>query len=262
MSQTPAGWYPQPDGQQRYWDGNAWTDQFAPGAPPVSPSTPGTGGGMHQPAPVADKRNWFLRHKILTAIAGIAVIAGIGQAASGGGGGAQNPAAVSDKSQTQPVQRKGDSSKAKSDNGTKTSAVADNEPDSKASGLNVPVRDGKFEFIVKSIDCGKKSVGGEFANQKAQGQYCLVKMTVRNIGDKAQMLAGGNQFAYDAKGREFTNDTAAEIFIEGNNTFLENINPGNSAVGTLVFDIPKNVEITKLKLHDSMFSGGVEVQAT
>ena len=25
----PAGWYPGPDGRKRYWDGHAWTDQFA-----------------------------------------------------------------------------------------------------------------------------------------------------------------------------------------------------------------------------------------
>jgi uncharacterized membrane protein YeaQ/YmgE (transglycosylase-associated protein family) len=29
----PAGWYPDPDGSgQRYWDGQQWTDQIAPGA--------------------------------------------------------------------------------------------------------------------------------------------------------------------------------------------------------------------------------------
>ncbi|GAB3439054.1 hypothetical protein GCM10027517_12010 [Phycicoccus ginsengisoli] len=31
MSQAPAGWYPQEDGRQRYWDGSAWTEHFAPG---------------------------------------------------------------------------------------------------------------------------------------------------------------------------------------------------------------------------------------
>lgn len=28
--QAPAGWYPQPDGIQRYWDGEAWTAHQAP----------------------------------------------------------------------------------------------------------------------------------------------------------------------------------------------------------------------------------------
>lgn len=31
MSSTPAGWYPQPDGTQRYWDGASWTEHVAPG---------------------------------------------------------------------------------------------------------------------------------------------------------------------------------------------------------------------------------------
>jgi hypothetical protein len=41
---APAGWHLQPDGQERYWDGTAWTDQFRaplasdPTAPPPAPS--------------------------------------------------------------------------------------------------------------------------------------------------------------------------------------------------------------------------------
>jgi len=44
---TPAGWYPQPDGRQRYWNGQRWTENFAPGAaPPVTTpvTTPATVG--------------------------------------------------------------------------------------------------------------------------------------------------------------------------------------------------------------------------
>ena len=26
---TPAGWYPDDSGQQRYWDGNAWTEHVS-----------------------------------------------------------------------------------------------------------------------------------------------------------------------------------------------------------------------------------------
>jgi len=44
---SPAGWYPQPDGRQRYWDGQQWTENFAPGAAPVT--TPATGGEPAHP---------------------------------------------------------------------------------------------------------------------------------------------------------------------------------------------------------------------
>lgn len=47
MTGTPAGWYDDPEqpGQQRYWDGNAWTEHRAPGAqgaptPPPAPAVP------------------------------------------------------------------------------------------------------------------------------------------------------------------------------------------------------------------------------
>lgn len=43
MSETPAGWYPQADGTQRYWDGNAWTEHIAPGPGPQAPQ-PGFAG--------------------------------------------------------------------------------------------------------------------------------------------------------------------------------------------------------------------------
>lgn len=45
MAQAPAGWYPQPDGTQRYWDGNAWTEHIhgtpsaAADAPPPAADT-------------------------------------------------------------------------------------------------------------------------------------------------------------------------------------------------------------------------------
>ncbi|MEP9382156.1 DUF2510 domain-containing protein [Nocardioides cheoyonin] len=40
MTQTPAGWYPDGQGQERYWDGSAWTEQTrAPEAPaPEAPA--------------------------------------------------------------------------------------------------------------------------------------------------------------------------------------------------------------------------------
>lgn len=38
---TPAGWYPDPEnsGQQRYWDGNAWTENSAPRGASPAPAT-------------------------------------------------------------------------------------------------------------------------------------------------------------------------------------------------------------------------------
>ena len=58
-----------------------------------------------------------------------------------------------------------------------------------------------------------------------------------------------------------TRPTALLASISKRNTraFLEDINPGNSVKGIVVFDIPKDGQIVKLELHDSAFSGGVVV---
>ncbi|WP_232847893.1 DUF4352 domain-containing protein [Occultella kanbiaonis] len=122
-------------------------------------------------------------------------------------------------------------------------------------GVGAAVRDGKFEFVVTSIETGVSEVGSEYFNERAQGQFVLVHLTVTNIGETPQYFSDGDQQLFDAAGREF----AAGIWIEGNDTFVTEINPGNTVDGTIVFVIPADAIPTTLELHDSFLSGGVEV---
>lgn len=129
-----------------------------------------------------------------------------------------------------------------------------------AVGLNQPARDGKFEFTVTKVECGIAQVGGEYLNKKAQGQFCLVNVTVKNIGNEARTFNDSSQYAYNAAGQKYDADGAAGIYLDrDSHAFLEDINPGNSVNGIVVFDIPKDAKIVKLELHDSSFSGGVVV---
>jgi hypothetical protein len=127
-------------------------------------------------------------------------------------------------------------------------------------GLNTAVRDGKLEFVVTSVSCGHKSLGRDPIVRKPEGQYCIVALTVTNIGTEAVPFADTFQKAIGPGGEEYGTDTTAGIFAnEGGRTIWNVIDPGNKVTGKIVFDIPKDAKIAKLVLHDTPFSGGVTV---
>ena len=290
---TPAGWYPQPDGQQRYWDGQQWTQNFAPGTPLVLP-------------PAVAQKNWFLRHKILSAIGALLLIGMFSSLANGGSKSvtiapvgdpvatsatpdqatadkaaadqaatdkaaadkaAADKAAADKAAADKAAAAKAAADKAAADKAAAAKAAADKAAAAKAAAaaaapqLGKTVRDGKFAFTVTAIKCGIAQVGtNEFLIQKAQGQYCRASLTVENIGSEAQTMFASNQYLLDTKGRKFSADATANLYDDSAKLMFEEINPGNSIKGFVYFDVPKGTAVSKLELHDSAFSGGIEVR--
>jgi hypothetical protein len=208
-------------------------------------------------------RSWFARHKLLTALGVLAVLVVGISLASGGDGDA--PAAGAGTSPSAPAATEDAAPEATAPETTAPETTAagpaeDAAPaEPAAAGIGQPVRDGKFEFTVTSVEPGVARVGNEFLNKTAQGQFVLVHLTVTNIGDEAQYLFGDNQYAYDSAGRRFSADSEAGIYLEESASFINEINPGNTVEGIVVFDVPTDVTLTSLELHDSAFSGGVTV---
>ncbi len=86
----------------------------------------------------------------------------------------------------------------------------------------------------------------------------LVHVTVTNIDDQAQMFDGSSQKLVDTAGREHSADTSAAIYLGDANSFLTDINPGNSVEGTVVFDVPADA-VPRASRSTTPSSGGVEV---
>jgi hypothetical protein len=129
-----------------------------------------------------------------------------------------------------------------------------------APGIGDKVRDGKFEFVVTGMDCSKTRVGDEYLHAEAQGKFCIISVIVTNIGDEAQMFSGSSQKAFDMSDASYDNDSGAEIYINKNaDTFLNNINPGNTVHGKVLFDVPQTTTLITIELHDSFWSRGVKV---
>jgi hypothetical protein len=127
-------------------------------------------------------------------------------------------------------------------------------------GLNTPVKDGKFTFVVSSVTCGKPSVGRSVITRKAQGTYCLVAVTVQNTGTEAQSFSDGFQKLLGSDGTVYGADIAAGVIANENIAGLwTRIVPGDKVSGTIVYDVPLQAQIAKVELHDSALSKGVTV---
>ena len=186
--------------------------------------------------------SFFKRHKILTAIGVIVLLAIIGGAAGGGN-------------------KTGNNSSTTNTNETQNAEQAKTESKPAMAKIGEPARDGKFEFTVKSVECGKTSVGtNQYLTKTPQGQYCFMAVSVKNIGDQAQSLFSANQKLLNAQNQQYAADDTATLYAAPNgSSWYSNINPGNSVEGIIVFDIPKDQTPVTAELHDSAYSGGVKV---
>jgi hypothetical protein len=140
-------------------------------------------------------------------------------------------------------------------------AVARNagEGDGGPPGVGDPVRDGQFEFVVDSVDCGTRSVGEGLGRKDAVDQFCLVAIRVENIGQEGRTFAGGQQHLFDEAGKRHDPDLAATIRRGDGRLLSTHLNPGQRLAGTLVYDVPEPVALDRLELHDAPFSGGASV---
>ncbi|MFH5821580.1 DUF4352 domain-containing protein [Georgenia sp. AZ-5] len=215
-----------------------------PGYPPPAGAAPG-------PAP-QKQRSWFARHKILTTLLAVVLLVVLVNAFGGGEDAApESPAASSTEAGGASPEA------APAEQAPSEQAPAEQAP--AEAGIGTPVRDGKFEFTVTGVETGVPTIGDQYLNEQAQGQFVLVHLTVANIGDQAQYLSDSDQTLVDDLGREHSANSTAGIYLENNEVWLNEINPGNSVSGTLVFDLPVDAVPASIELHDSMFSGGVSV---
>jgi hypothetical protein len=184
-----------------------------------------------------------LKKASIAAVAAVALLATMAEASSSGDSSSETTA-----------------SSAAAAEGTDTTESAPAE-EAAGPGIGDEARDGKFAFTVSKIKCGVKKVGNEFLNSKAQGQFCLVTMTVKNIGEEAQSFDASSQKGQTNTGATVDADSSASLYAnEDANTFFNEINPGNSLKNVVVvYDIAEDQTIDALELHDSMFSEGVIV---
>lgn len=205
------------------------------------------------------KKPWFKRWWGITllALGALVLISAIF-----GGSGDETPQAQSSPSATasaEPSQTAAPAS-AEATPTPEPTAEAPAAPTPTEAGIGVPVRDGKFEFVVEGVQPGVASVGDEFLNQTAQGAFTLVTLKVTNIGDEPQTFFDSNVTGFDSQGRELSPDSGAGLYANPSGEgWINEINPGNSVTALVVFDLPAGETLTKIRVQDSAFSGGATI---
>jgi hypothetical protein len=229
MTQPRAGWYPDPSdpSRQRYFDGNAWTENYAPfPAPP-----PGVG----QPAkPGKQQWNW----KWIAGVGAAAVV--LIAIASGGNDGDKKTVAESNTAASVPS------------TGSATTAKPSKPSGPVVAPAGSSVRDGKFEFQVLGVD-RSASKEGIFNPEQAKGEFFVVKLRVTNIGDEARTFWASNQKLI-VNGNKY--EASSSLSDDG---FRQEINPGLSINTKVMFDVPPGAVPEAIVCHDSAFSGGAQL---
>jgi predicted Ser/Thr protein kinase len=131
--------------------------------------------------------------------------------------------------------------------------------DSPRTDLGRPVRDGQLEFVVGRWRCGVERLGSGPLAREPEGTFCLADVRVRNIGDSARTLLEPFQKVRDSADRTHGADFAARFYFPGQTLWSE-VRPGESAAGTMVFDLPDGADAVRLELHDGIASGGADVR--
>ncbi|QRY43121.1 DUF4352 domain-containing protein [Mycolicibacterium boenickei] len=223
---TPApGWYPDPSGApgQRYWDGTQW-------------------GPM---VPLPKKSN---AGKVVLIV--IAAIIGLSILAFGGCVALISSSVDSVSSSTKST----------------TAPTANSQPAAEAAPTvappppaGAPVRDGQFEFQVTNVSSAKTVGDNPYLQSTAQGVYVIFTIRVTNTGDEPRDFFVNNQKLLDMNDRKYEASSRAGMNLNDN---ASGINPGNSIEVKVPFDVPQEMDMKALELHDSMFSGGVLTPAS
>lgn len=219
------GWYPDPSdpSRQRYFDGEAWTDNYAPfGAPPP---------GIGQQTKTGMSRGMKIGLGVGAAVLALVAIGSIGGNEKGTE--ANSSSTTSTVSMSEP---------------SKSALEPATDEDAPAPAGST-VRDGKFEFQVLGVE-RSATKEGIFKPEQAKGEFFIVHLRVTNIGDDARSFSASSQHLI-VNGNKY--DATSSISDEN---WMEDINPGLGIEASVTFDIPPGAVPEAIECHDSMFSGG------
>lgn len=184
------------------------------------------------------KGNWFMRHKVLTGIL-VFIVFIVVVSASGGDS----------------------SSNGSSNSGSKQELSQKKEKITAKIGEQV--QSGDLAFTVNGVK-EYQSLGNSFTSKDAQGVFKVVSLKIENVGKETKTIDSSMIKLMDSEGRTFERSIdgqTAKGLAQGQvDLFLQQVQPGLSVNGEIVFDIPETAEGLVIELRGGLFATPAEVE--
>lgn len=197
---------------------------------------------MSNVADGAPKKNWFARHKILTGILALFLFF-IMIGMIGSSGGSSTPSTQTGSSDT--------------------NTTAEKAAPAPAAKIGDTVTDKDMDFSVTNLTTAK-TLGSSFTKKDAQGTFQVISLKITNQSKETKTIDSSMFQLTDSQGRTFDRSVegqSAQGFSEGGfDLFLQQVQPGLSVNGDIVFDIPADATGLQLIVKGSVFSSGKKIQ--
>lgn len=122
-------------------------------------------------------------------------------------------------------------------------------PAPKTYKMGDSINAGDFTWTVTDVTTAS-TVGSDYMEKQADGIFIILDVQVANTATTAQYLTGDYVKLIDDQGREFSPDTAAAFYLKpaGSALLFDKINPGIVKHGKIVYDVPKGLTVTQLRI--------------
>lgn len=136
------------------------------------------------------------------------------------------------------------------------------EGNNEVYGIGDYVEVGKLAYTVHSVETTNilESDNQFIDPATTDGQFVIVEIEAFNNDSETRMVDSSMFKLIDDQGREFNTSTDTDVMMvldESLNLFLQDINPGISKTGKLVFELPNDVSSYELQVSSGFgFAGG------
>lgn len=141
----------------------------------------------------------------------------------------------------------------------------DNKKEEIVAKLNDTVTDKDLAFTATNVTKAK-SLGNSYTRKDAQGTFYVITLNVKNVGKETATIDSSMIKITDSQGRKFDRSiegqTAKGLSQGKVDMFLQQVQPGLSVTGDIVFDLPDDANDLKLLVKGGLFGTEKQISLT